>query len=250
MGWYKEYLQDLADIQAEEDRRKTWSFIGAIPGCVGAFGLWKTISDFSQGEFLGSLEGLGLFIVMLLPMFICGAKAMGGLGGGIGGIILSLMVTGFLYYTLPNKEELDAKKAEAEKIEANFETLRSLIKSFEGRKAKDCIGYWKGDDLLPLHISKKGKNYTWKLLDEDGKQEEFSAITERKEICYEDKDNNTCRNLIIKEAICDDYYCIVAKGDSAYYFETTAPFSFWGYARTNKNDFDKEVKKRRKSSSK
>ncbi|MBO7062409.1 MAG: hypothetical protein J6W54_15165, partial [Fibrobacter sp.] len=97
MGWYKEYLQDLADIQAEEDRRKTWSFIGAIPGCVGAFGLWKTISDFSQGEFLGSLEGLGLFIVMLLPIFICGAKAMGGLGGGIAGIILSLMVTGFLY---------------------------------------------------------------------------------------------------------------------------------------------------------
>ena len=244
MGWYKEYLQDLADIEAEDARQKFWLIVGAIPGCVGGWGLAKTILDFSQGEFLGSLKGLGLFIVMFLPMFLCGAKAVGGLGGGIIGVILCLIPAGIFYFELPKAE---AEKAEAEANEANFETLRSLIKSFEGRKVTDCIGYWNGEDLLPLHISKKGKKYTWKLLREDGEQEEFSAITERKEICFEDKGNNTCRNLIIKETICDDYYCIIAKGDSAYYFETTAPFSFWGYARTNKSNFDKEVKKIKKT---
>lgn len=250
MGWYKEMLQDMADIQAEEDRRKFWSFIGAIPGCVGAFGLWKIISDFSQGEYLGSLEGLGLFIVMLLPTFICGAKAMGGLGGGIGGIILSLMVTGFLYYTLPTKEEVEAKEAEIDKVEENFEALRSLSKSFEGRKAKDCVGYWKGEGLRPLHVSKKGKNYTVNVVREDGGQVEFSATDKLKQFCHE-KDH-TCRYITMKELICEERgaLCIIAKGDSAYYFETIPPFTLWGYARTNKNGFDKQVKEFRKSLSK
>ena len=35
MGWYKEYLQDLADIQAAEDRKNAF-FIGAlISGFIG-----------------------------------------------------------------------------------------------------------------------------------------------------------------------------------------------------------------------
>ena len=254
-------LQDMADIQAEEDRRKTWGFIGAIPGCAGGYGLAKTVFDFSQGDFLGSLEGLGLFVVMLLPMFICGAKTMGGLGGGIIGIIFCLMPAGYFLFELPKaaaekaaaEAEAEAKKAEAEAKEAEiaankaaFEALISQLKSLEGRKANDCIGYWKSNEANPLNVSKKGKKYTVKYLDGDGKDVELSGVVSQKRICNEE--TNTCHNA--KELICKDYYCIIAKGDSAYFFDTTAPFLLLGYARTDKSEFDKKVKEIRESSSK
>lgn len=251
MGWYKEYLQDLADIQAEENTRNFWMIIGAIPGCLGAFGLWMTISCFSEGAYLGSLAGLGLFVVMLLPMFICGAKSGGGIGGGIGGIILCLIVTGVLYYCIPTKAETEAKEAETEEVETGFETLKSLLKSFEGGKVKDCVGYWKGEGLRPLHISKNGKKYTMKLELEDGKRSEISATAGLKQFCHEIAPN-ICSYITIKELICEERGadCFVAKGDSAYYFETIPPFSYWGYVRIDKRSFDKEVKEFRKSSSK
>ena len=255
MGWYKEYLQDLADIQAEENTRKFWTIIGAIPGCLGAYGLWMTISDFSQGEYLGFMKGLALFVVMLLPMFICGAKSGGGIGGGIGGIILCLIVTGVLYYCIPTKAETEAKEAEIAAKEAEiaannaaFRTLRFQLKKFEGRKAKDCVGFWKGDGLIPLQVVKNGKKYTIKYPAADGGEYvEKSGSVEERRIC--NRETNTCFN--VKDLICEDnVQCMIAKGDSAYYFETNAPFSLWGYVRTNKSGFDKEVKKNRNSSSK
>lgn len=232
MGWYKEMLQDMADIQAEDNRQKFWIIVGAIPGILGAGGLCKAISGFLQGEYLGSLAGLAAFVVMLLPMFICGAKVVGGLGGGITGIIMCLICTGFMCY-------FNAKNEDEKKAEANFETLMSQLDSFEGRKVKDCVGYWKGENAYSLHVSKKGKSYTIRAI--DGKDEKFnsSATTEEQYICNT-KSPSTC--YTVDELICLDYYCMIAKGDSAYYFKKTAPYKLLGYARINKNEFDKEAK--------
>ena len=327
MGWYKEYLQDLADIQAAEDRKNAFGIGAFICAFIGFVAIWKVVEYWVNSDYLYSIGCAALFLLMLPPTFICSAKSF---AGGGGAFFLCLILVGFevyavykmnedgtfthfegywkndsnevfeifedksgayfiydiegkaiakkqdnkicgkdlfntdfcinvkgnsayyeingdtISYTRINKEEhdkiLDTKKKEA------FDALIAQLKSFEGNKAKDCLGYWKGEGLIPLQVSKNGKKFTVKYPDIDGgKDIERSSFVEKRRIC--NQETKACYNA--KELFCEDnVQCMIAKGDSAYYFETTAPYSLWGYIRTDKNDFDKEVKEFRESSSK
>ena len=327
MGWYKEYLQDLADIQAAEDRKNAFGIGAFICAIIGFVAIWKVVEYWVNSDYLYSIGCAALFLLMLPPTFICSAKAF---AGGGGAFFLCLILVGFevyvvykmnedgtfthfegywkndnnavfeiykdnsgayfiydidgkvlvkkqnnkicgenlfntdfcinvkgnsayyeingdtITYTRISKEEhdkiLDTKKKEA------FDALIAQLKSFEGNKAKDCLGYWKGEGLIPLQVSKNGKKFTVKYPDIDGgKDIERSRPIEERRICIQG--TNTCYNA--KELICEDNeQCMIAKGDSAYYFKTKVPFTLWGYIRTDKSDFDKEAKRIRKSSSK
>jgi hypothetical protein len=326
MGWYKEYLQDLADIQAAEDRKNAFLIGALISGFIGFVSLVYVVDFWVNSHYLYSIGCAVLFLLMLPPTFFCLAKSG---GGGCVALFCCLIVVScdigsvyamydditkhfegywkndnnvvfeiykdnsgayFIYdiegkaiakkqdnkicgkdlfntdfcinvkgnsayyeingdtisYTRINKEEhdkiLDTKKKEA------FDALIAQLKSFEGNKAKDCLGYWKGEGLIPLQVSKNGKKFTVKYPDIDGgKDIERSRPIEERRICIQE--TNTCYNA--KELICEDNeQCMIAKGDSAYYFKTKVPFTLWGYIRTDKSDFDKEAKRIRKSSSK
>ena len=328
MGWYKEYLQDLADIKAAEERESNFFLLSIICGVIGLASLYFVVNFWDNSNYLYSIGCAILFLLMLPPTFICIAK---GGGGGCGSLIFCLIIVScdiyvvygtyeneefkkhiegywkndnnaifeiskdesgvyFIYdiegkdiakkqdnkicgensvdgnfcinvkgnsayyetdgdttaYTRINKEEYD-KILNTQKKEA-FETLVSQLKAFDGNKAKDCVGYWKGEGLIPLQVSKNGKKFTIKYPVEDGgKDFQKSRPIEERRICIQE--TNTCYNA--KELICEDnVQCMIAKGDSAYYFRTKVPFSLWGYIRTDKSDFDKEAKKIRKSSSK
>ena len=327
MGWYKEYLQDLADIEAAEHQRNSFLAGAFISGIIGFVAIWTVVEYWVNSDYLYSIGCAALFLLMLPPTFICSAKAF---AGGGGAFFLCLILVGFevyvvykmnedgtfthfegywkndnnavfeiykdnsgayfiydidgkvlvkkqnnkicgenlfntdfcinvkgnsayyeingdtITYTRISKEEhdkiLDTKKKEA------FDALIAQLKSFEGNKAKDCLGYWKGEGLIPLQVSKNGKKFTVKYPDIDGgKDIERSRPIEERRICIQG--TNTCYNA--KELICEDNeQCMIAKGDSAYYFKTKVPFTLWGYIRTDKSDFDKEAKRIRKSSSK
>ena len=327
MGWYKEYLQDLAEIEAEKGRETFFGISGIICGIIGLMSLMYVVDHWINSNHLYSIGCAILFLFMIPPTFICIAK---GYTGGSASLFCCLLVVGcdifctyemyekgefthfegywkndnneifeifedksgayFIYnidgkviakkqdnkicgedlfntdfcinikgnsayyetdgdttvYTRINKEEYD-KILNTQKKEA-FETLVSQLKAFDGNKAKDCVGYWKGEGLVPLQVSKNGKKFTIKYPVEDGgKDFQKSRPIEERRICIQE--TNTCYNA--KELICEDnVQCMIAKGDSAYYFRTKVPFSLWGYIRTDKSDFDKEAKKIRKSSSK
>ena len=330
MGWYKEYLQDLADIQAAEDRKNAFGIGAFICAIIGFVAIWKVVEYWVNSDYLYSIGCAALFLLMLPPTFICSAKAF---AGGGGAFFLCLILVGFevyvvykmnedgtfthfegywkndnnvvfeiykdnsgayfIYdiegkdiakkqdnkicgknssdgvfcinvkgnsayietdddttaYTRISKEEYDKTLDTQKKAnKAAFETLISQLKSFEGNKAKDCVGFWKGHDLAPLQVTKNGKKYNVKYPDRNGgKDIERSSFVEKRRIC--NQETKACYNA--KELFCEDnVQCMIAKGDSAYYFETTAPYSLWGYIRTDKNDFDKEVKEFRESSSK
>ncbi len=329
MGWYKEYLQDLADIQAAEDRKNAFLIGALISGFIGFVSLVYVVDFWVNSHYLYSIGCAVLFLLMLPPTFFCLAKSG---GGGCAALFCCLIVVScdigsvyamydditkhfegywkndnnvvfeiykdnsgayFIYdiegkdiakkqdnkicgknssdgvfcinvkgnsayietdddttaYTRISKEEYDKTLDTQKKAnKAAFETLISQLKSFEGNKAKDCVGFWKGHDLAPLQVTKNGKKYNVKYPDRNGgKDIERSSFVEKRRIC--NQETKACYNA--KELFCEDnVQCMIAKGDSAYYFETTAPYSLWGYIRTDKNDFDKEVKEFRESSSK
>jgi hypothetical protein len=329
MGWYKEYLQDLADIQAAEDRKNAFLIGALISGFIGFVSLVYVVDFWVNSHYLYSIGCAVLFLLMLPPTFFCLAKSG---GGGCAALFCCLIVVScdigsvyamydditkhfegywkndnnvvfeiykdnsgayFIYdiegkdiakkqdnkicgknssdgvfcinvkgnsayietdddttaYTRISKEEYDKTLDTQKKAnKAAFETLISQLKSFEGNKAKDCVGFWKGHDLAPLQVTKNGKKYNVKYPDRNGgKDIERSSFVEKRRIC--NQETKACYNA--KELFCEgNVQCMIAKGDSAYYFETTAPYSLWGYIRTDKNDFDKEVKEFRESSSK
>ncbi len=258
MGWYKEYLQDLADIQAAEDRKNAFGIGAFICAIIGFVAIWKVVEYWVNSDYLYSIGCAALFLLMLPPTFICSAKAF---AGGGGAFFLCLILVGFevyvvykmnedgtfthfegywkndnnavfeiykdnsgayfiydidgkvlvkkqnnkicgenlfntdfcinvkgssayyeingdtITYTRISKDEHD-KILDTQKKEA-FDALIAQLKSFEGNKIKDCIGYWKGEGF-PMHISKNGKKYTIKFERDDGKQVKLSATAEEK----------------------------------------------------------------------
>lgn len=91
MGWYKEYLEDLADIERSENLASFFTGCWFACGIVGYFILFYGLDKWSKGEILISIGLFFLYIIWLLPTLLCGAKASGK-GGGCAMIIVTLAV--------------------------------------------------------------------------------------------------------------------------------------------------------------
>lgn len=97
MGWYSEYLQDLKDIQAAEDRKNAFNTGGTICGAIGLVSLCCVVYFWANSNYLYSIGCAILFLLMLPPTFICFAK---GGGGGCGSLIFCLIIVSCDIYSV------------------------------------------------------------------------------------------------------------------------------------------------------
>lgn len=110
MGWLKEGLQDLAEIQAAEDKRQNFGLGGAICGAIGLGALCFVVYFWANSNYLYSIGCAILFLLMLPPTFICGAKSG---CGGCGSLIFCILLVCCDVYSvnwLYNQEEFPVPK--------------------------------------------------------------------------------------------------------------------------------------------
>lgn len=113
MGWYKEYLQDLADIKAAEDRQSVFGCLTIVIWlvCCGLAAYAGTC--WLNDEYLKALGLCALCLLLQIPTFFSAAKGgCGGCGGAIG-VIIGFFIITFIFYrgTLTEGEFLQKVKS-------------------------------------------------------------------------------------------------------------------------------------------
>lgn len=156
MGWLKEGLQDLAEIQAAEDRKSAFDTAALICALIGFGAIIGVVHFWCNSEYLYSIGCAFLWLFMLPATFICSAKG----GGGCLGILVCFVIVGC--------------------------DIGSVIYGYreglihESPKAKVYTGYWKSESntIYEIFQDKSGHYYIIR-----NPNENLSATKEKAGLC-------------------------------------------------------------------
>jgi len=105
VGWYKEYLKDLADIERAENEEKFFFVASAVSSFILSCAIYG-VYEFWGNEYLYSIGCVLLSLLLIIPTFFLWAK----FGGGLVAVIACLIVVSCdIGGLVISEQELDQK---------------------------------------------------------------------------------------------------------------------------------------------
>ena len=182
MGWYKEYLRDLAEIKAAEDKKQGMWIGGVICGIIGLVCFIVAASSWHNSGYLPAVFFGAIWLLMVFLTFICFAKAE----GGCAGLVFCLFIAGCDVVCVTNSlDKVTSQKEETHQTEKQNsitpDSEKTIPKTFNYLNRVNDIN--NSDELSQFYFDIAGKFHNNKM-GLKGTQEQINAGNELMSVVY------------------------------------------------------------------
>ena len=182
MGWYKEYLRDLAEIKAAEDKKQGMWIGGVICGIIGLVCFIVAASSWHNSGYLPAVFFGAIWLLMVFLTFICFAKAE----GGCTGLVFCLFIAGCDVVCVTNSlDKVTSQKEEIHQTEKQNsitpDSEKPIPKTFNYLNRVNDIN--NSDELSQFYFDIAGKFHNNKM-GLKGSQEQINAGNELMSVVY------------------------------------------------------------------